>query len=277
MKTAKIILQTYLDEIEHKKATGGEITGISSGFVDIDRVTCGWQRENLIFLGGVPGMGTSSLLDNFAMNAIKSHPNSRVAIYSPFSSESEWINSLVSSEGKIDSTRLRRGDLGEDDMDRVLYAARMINQVGNRLFHSTGMFLTVSEILKECLELKENGGLDLLIIDGLECLKGSDRVLELKYIAKELSIPVICSTSLLSKADHRPDKRPKMCDLPMNEDIYKVSDLLMFVYRDEYYHPDSAEVGKSEIIFAKNRQGETGKTYLAWLPTFRAFHNMLEE
>src|SRR3989338_8358825 len=131
--SVKQVLPFTLDELEKRKTAGGKITGVSSGFTDLDRVTSGWQKSDLIILAARPGMGKTALALNWGLNAVKAHPNAHVAIFTLEMSKEQLVERLLSAEGKIDSTRLRSGDLGEDDMDRVLYAARMINNVGDRL------------------------------------------------------------------------------------------------------------------------------------------------
>ncbi len=288
--SAKHVLQLTLDELEKRKAAGGKITGISSGFFDLDRITCGWQKSDLIILAARPGMGKTALALNWGLNAVKSHANSHVAIFTLEMSKEQLVERLLSAEGKIDSTRLRRGDLGEDDMDRVMYAARMINQVGDRLVIDETPGITVAELRTRCRRYKREHGLDLVVIDYLQLMSGSQTAAKqgrereigeistnLKGLAKELSVPVIALAQLNRGPDARPDKRPKMSDLRESGAMEQDADLIMFVYRDEYYNPDSADVGKSEIIIAKNRHGETGKSYLAWLPNFVSFHNLLED
>lgn len=288
--SVKQVLPFTLDELEKRKTAGGKITGVSSGFTDLDRVTSGWQKSDLIILAARPGMGKTALALNWGLNAVKAHPNAHVAIFTLEMSKEQLVERLLSAEGKIDSTRLRSGDLGEDDMDRVLYAARMINQIGDRLAIDETPGITIAELRTRCRRYKREHGLDLILIDYLQLMSGSQTAAKqgrereigeistnLKALAKELSVPVIALAQLNRGPDARPDKRPKMSDLRESGAMEQDADLIMFVYRDEYYNPESADVGKSEVIIAKNRHGETGKTHLAWLPNFVSFHNLLEE
>lgn len=290
LHSAKEVLQLTLDQLEKRKAAGGAITGVSSGFTDLDKFTSGWQQSDLIILAARPGMGKTALALNWCMNAIKTHSEARVAIFTLEMSKEQLVERLLSAEGKIDSTRLRRGDLGEDDMDRVMYAARMINKFGERLVIDETPGITVNELRARCRRYKREHGLDLVIIDYLQLMSGSQVAAKqgrereigeistnLKGLAKELSVPVIACAQLNRGPDARPDKRPKMSDLRESGAMEQDADLIMFVYRDEYYNPESSDVGKSEVIVAKNRHGETGKCLLAWLPNFVSFHNLLEE
>ena len=272
LSLAKDVLGKFLDDLDSKIANR---MGISSGFFDLDSMMGYWLPETLNFVGGVPGMGCSELLNGFCLNALKSHSDIHVAYFTPILSNSQWIGMLVSNEGKIDYQRLQKGDLGEDEKDRVMHVGRILNRIGNRLFHSSEMFLTCEEIKSECLRIKENWRLDLIIVDDFNSIVGEHKAASLKEIAKELSIPVICSVSLdHNRINNRADKRPKIGDLPSNEDIYKLADRTLFLYRDEFYNPDTDYVGKSELIFFNEHFG--GKSYLAWLPSFCSFHNMLE-
>ena len=290
LMSAKEILQLTLDELEKRRASGGEITGISSGFMDLDKVTCGWQKSDLVILAARPGMGKTALALNWALNAVKTHSECHVAIFTLEMSKEQLVERLISAEGKIDSTRLRRGDFGEDDMDRVMYAARQINGVGERLMIDETPGISVADLRARCKRYKREHGLDLVLIDYLQLMTGSQTAAKqgrereigeistnLKALAKELSVPVIALAQLNRGPDARPDKRPKMSDLRESGAMEQDADLIMFVYRDEYYNPESADVGKSEVIIAKNRHGETGRCYLAWLPNFVSFGNLLED
>lgn len=288
--SAKNVLEATLAELEKRKNAGGEISGLSSGFFELDRVTCGWQKSDLIILAARPGMGKTALALNWGMNAVKADPNCKVAIFSLEMSKEQLVERLISAEGKVDSTRLRSGNLGEDDVDRVMFAARSLNEIGDRLAIDDTPAINISELRARCRRYKREHGLDMVLIDYLQLMtasssaqkQGREREIgeistNLKALAKELSIPIIACAQLNRSPDSRPDKRPKMSDLRESGAMEQDADLIMFVYRDDYYNPESSDIGKSEVIVGKNRHGETGKVHLAWLPNFVSFHNCIED
>jgi replicative DNA helicase len=183
---------------------------------------------------------------------------------------------------------MRKGDLTEEDQNRLMHAARSINQFSHRLAIDETPAITLSELRSRCRRYHKEHGLDLVIIDYLQLMgsnsRGDNREREvseisagLKALAKELAIPVIALAQLNRGADARTDKRPKISDLRESGSIEQDADQILFVYRDEYYNPNSELTGKSEIIIGKNRHGETGTVYLAFLPNFVSFHNLIRE
>src|SRR3990167_1142755 len=284
--SVKKILETLLDTLEKRMADSGTLSGIASGFTDLDKITNGWHQNDLIILAARSSMGKTSLALNWAMNAVKSKPDCNVGIFCLEMSKEQLIERLLSSEGKIDSAKILRGNLNEDDKDRMMYAARILNDLGDRLtVVGDAPGLPIKELLEKTRLLKEQHGLDLLIIDYLQLItgNGSEREIDeivksLKSLAHELSIPVICCSQLISAADSRPDKRPKMSDFGARaRTIEDHADLIIFIYRDDYYNLESEDVGKSEILLAKNRHGETGRIYLAWHPHFVSFYPLIED
>lgn len=287
--SAKRILETHLETLERKMASGGSLTGVVCGFTELDKITGGWQKNDLIVLAARPGMGKTGLALNWAMNAVKSNPDCKVGIFTLEMSKEQIVDRLLASEGTIDSSRLCQGDLSEDDKNRLMYVARILNDLGDRLVILDTAGLSINELLQRARRIKSNCGLDLLIIDYMQLItasnkaqnQGRDRELEeiskqLKILANELSIPVICCSQLSRRPDGRPDKRPKMNDLESSS-IEDHADLILFIYRDDYYNPESDDAGITEILIAKNRHGETGKIFLAWHPHFVSFYNLIEE
>ncbi len=286
----KDIIQLTVDELDKRRAAGGEVSGISSGFIDLDKITAGWQKSDLIILAARPGMGKTALGLNWGMNAVKRHPDAHVAFFTLEMSKEQLVERLLSAEGRIDSTRLRSGGYGEDDVHRIVNAANELTRVGERIVIDETPGISVAELRARCRRYKREHGLDLVIIDYLQLMSASQTAQKqgrereigeistnLKALAKELAVPVIALAQLNRGPDARPDKRPRMSDLRESGAMEQDADLIMFVYRDDYYNPESADVGKSEVIIAKNRHGETGKTLLAWLPNFVSFHNLMEE
>ena len=289
--SAKNILVPTLEELEKRISSKEETTGITSGLTDLDKYTSGWQKSDLIIVAGRPGMGKTALALNLAMNAVTHNEGNHVAIFTLEMSKEQLLERLLASSGKIDSTKIRRGNLTESDQDRLMDAARNMNQLGHRILIDETPAITISELRSRCRRLlKEAGRLDLIIIDYLQLMSGSPQArkqgrereigeisMGLKALAKELSVPVIAAAQLNRGPDARPDKRPKMSDLRESGSMEQDADLIMFVYRDEYYNPNSEFAGKAEVIVAKNRHGQTGSIYLAWLPNYISFHNLVTD
>ena len=287
--SGKEVLTSTLEGLEERIKHGGEITGKSSGFTDLDKITGGWQNSDLIIVAARPGMGKTALALNWALNACK-QSNANVAIFTLEMSRNQLMERLLSSEGRVDSTSLRKGNLSEDDQDRLMQAARTIHQTGAKIRIDETPGITLAEIRSRCKRLKKESALDLIIIDYLQLMAGSDVAkkqgrereiseisMGLKALAKELSVPVIAAAQLNRGPDSRPDKRPKISDLRESGSMEQDADQILFVYRDDYYNPNSELAGKAEIIIAKNRHGETASVYLAWLPNYVSFHNLIEE
>ncbi|MBI2602523.1 MAG: replicative DNA helicase [Deltaproteobacteria bacterium] len=288
--SAKKILETLLETLEKRMAAAGTLSGVASGFTELDKITGGWQKSDLIILAARPGMGKTALALNWAMSAVKSKPDSKVGVFTLEMSKEQLVERLLSAEGKVDSNKLRQGDMSEDDKDRLMYAARILNDLGDRLVIDETPGLSISELRARSRRFKREHGLDLIIIDYLQLMtasqtaqrQGREREISeistsLKALAKEIAIPVIACAQLNRSPDARPDKRPKMSDLRESGAMEQDADLIMFIYRDDYYNPESEDAGKSEILLAKNRHGETGKVYLAWHPHFVSFYNLIEE
>jgi replicative DNA helicase len=288
--SAREILLPTLEELEKRISAEGKLTGISSGFTELDKVTGGWQKSDLVILAARPGMGKTALALNWAMNGIKSQDDRKVAIFTLEMSKEQVVERLLSAEGRIDSTRLRKGELNEDDQDRLMHAARNIHSIGQRIVVDETPGITLSELRSRCRRFKKEQGIDLVIIDYLQLMSGSQVAqkqgrereigeisMGLKSLAKELAIPIIACAQLNRGPDSRPDKRPKMSDLRESGSMEQDADLIMFVYRDDYYNANSEFAGKSEVIIAKNRHGSTGTVHLAWLPNFVSFHNLMKD
>ena len=286
---AKDIIIPTLEELERRINAEGFITGVSSGFHDLDKITGGWQKSDLIILAGRPGMGKTALGLNWAMNAVR-EAKKTTAIFTLEMSKNQLMERLLSSEGRIDSTSLRKGDMSEDDQDRLMQAARMMNENGSYIVIDETPGISVSELRSRCRRYKKEHGLDLVVIDYLQLMRGTEIArkqgrereigeisMGLKSLAKELGVPVIAMAQLNRGPDSRPDKRPKISDLRESGSMEQDADQILFVYRDDYYNPNSEFAGKAEVIIAKNRHGETASVYLAWLPNFVSFHNLLKE
>jgi replicative DNA helicase len=282
------VLVSTIEDLEARINSEGSITGVSTGFIDLDKATGGWQPSDLIILAARPGMGKTALALNWALNAVKAEKT--VAVFTLEMSKEQLMQRLLSAEGRVDSTRMRKGDLTDEDQDRLMHAARSINQFASRLAIDETPAISLTEVRSRCRRYHKEFGLSLVIIDYLQLMGShstwrkesrerevSEISMGLKALAKELHVPVIALAQLNRGPDSRTDKRPKISDLRESGSMEQDADQIIFVYRDEYYNPNSEYAGKSEVIIGKNRHGETGTVFLAFLPNFVSFHNLVKE
>lgn len=290
LSNAPDTVASTLAEIERRIGHDSDITGLSSGFTDLDHFTGGWQKSDLVILAARPGMGKTALALNWLINGIKSGDNVHAVIFSLEMSKEQLMERLISAQGRLDSTKLRKGNLNEDEQDRLMNAARDLHRMGNRLMIDETPGISLFEIRSRCRRYKKEHGLDLIIIDYLQLMSGSAQAqkqsrereiseisMGLKALAKELAVPVIALAQLNRGPDARPDKKPKISDLRESGSMEQDADQIMFVYRDEYYNPDSEFAGKAEVLVSKNRHGEIGSCLLAWQPNYVSFFNLLKE
>ena len=281
------VVTRTLEIIESRIALDGACPGVSSGFPDLDKFTGGWQKSDLIILAARPGMGKTALALNWAMNALKANPEHRVAVFTLEMSREQLVERLMAAEGRVDSSRLRRGDLPDADQDRLLHASRRLHELQNRLVIDETPGISLAELRSRARRYRREHGLHLILIDYLQLMSSTSHAqkqgrereigeisMGLKSLAKELSLPVITLAQLNRSPDARPDKRPKMSDLRESGSMEQDADQILFVYRDEYYNPHSEQAGKAEILVGKNRHGETGSLFLAWFPNFVSFHSL---
>lgn len=282
------VLPPTLDELEKRLTADGSVTGVPSGFTDLDNITGGWQKSDLIILAARPAMGKTALALNWAMNAAKkSFP---VAIFTLEMSSNQLMMRLLSAEARVDSSRLRKGSLTEDEQDRLMYGAKVIHGLPSILAIDETPAIGLIELRSRCRRFKKEHGLELVIVDYLQLMGSTmDKRLEnrereiseismgLKALAKELNIPVIALAQLNRGPEKRTDKRPNLSDLRESGALEQTADIILFVYRDEYYNPSSEHVGKAEVIIGKNRHGATDKVFLAFQPNFVSFHNLAKE
>lgn len=288
---ASVALKSTVDAIERRIAHSGEITGVPSGFNDLDKFTGGWQSSDLVILAARPGMGKTALALNWAINALECGDSEAcAAVFTLEMSKEQLVERLISSKGQIDSVKMRKGLLDEEEQDRLMHGARSIHGLGNRLVIDETPGITLLEVRSRCRRYKkEKGRIDLVVIDYLQLMQGSimaqkqsrereisEISMGLKALAKELSVPIIALAQLNRGPDARPDKRPRISDLRESGSMEQDADQIMFVYRDEYYNPESEHAGKAEVLIAKNRHGETGSAFLAWQPNYVSFFNLAE-
>jgi replicative DNA helicase len=275
------LLGPAIEKAEELNRRGSEITGVPTGFRDLDRKLAGLHPTNLVIVAARPGMGKTTLALNIAQNvSLHGHP---VAIFSLEMSREEVVSRMLCSTGRIDSQKLRTGRLAESDFTKLSQAASTLYKKPIYVDDSAG--LTVTEIRAKCRRLKRKPGLGLVIVDYLQLMQGTNgenRQQEiatisrnLKNLARELHVPVIAVSQLNRSLESREDKRPRLGDLRESGAIEQDADVVMFIYRHEYYHPEAIETkGIAEVAVAKHRQGAVGRIEMTFLPEFTLFADM---
>ncbi len=275
------LLGPAIERAEELQRIGSDVTGIPTGFSDLDRKLAGLHKTNLVVIAARPGMGKTALALNIAQNVARhDHP---VAIFSLEMSREEIVTRMLCAEGRIDSQKLRTGQLSEADFTKLSNAAGTLYKKPIYVDDSPG--LTVTEIRAKCRRLRRRPGLDLVIVDYLQLMQGSggeNRQQEialisrsLKNLARELQVPIIAISQLNRSLEQREDKRPRLGDLRESGAIEQDSDVVAFIYRDEYYNPENIETqGIAEIVIAKHRQGAVGRVQMTFLPEFTLFADM---
>ena len=278
------ILQVTYEKIVQLHEDPTALTGIPSGFDALDALTNGLQRSDLILIAARPSMGKTAFALNLCQHAAVKEKKS-VAIFSLEMAADQLVQRLLSAQSLVSIGDIRTGQIEDDDWFKL---ARSSAQLGeSKIFIDDTPGITVAEIRSKCRRLKMNQGLDLIMIDYLQLMSGGGKQenrqqeistisRSLKSIAREMNCPVIALSQLSRASELRADHRPILSDLRESGAIEQDADLVMFLYRDEYYNPDTVDEklkGIGEIIIAKQRNGETGKIYLAWLGKFTKFAN----
>lgn len=279
-------LASALDRIDYLYQYGGEITGISTGFTDFDKMTAGLQRSDLIIIAGRPAMGKTTFAMNIAEHiAIKN--KLPVAVFSMEMSAEQLVMRILSSLSGVYLQNIRTGKLVDDDWNRISSAVTMLS--GAPLFIDESGGLNPTELQARARRLmREHGELGLIVVDYVQLMQVPEikesRTIEvsmisraLKLLAKDLNVPVIALSQLNRSLEQRPDKRPRMADLRESGSLEQDADIIVFIYRDEVYHEDSADKGKAEIIIGKQRNGPTGKVTLTFLGHITKFANYTDD
>ena len=281
------VLKEAFENLEIAAQHSGEITGLTTGFTDLDKLTAGLQSTDLIILAGRPAMGKTSFALNVAYNAAArtGHP---AIIFSLEMSKEQLVRRMLTSEGRVDANKLRSPNkLDAADWRRLTDTAGVLHKVPIYLDDSAPM--TPIEIRAKARRLKASRGLGLIVIDYLQLMQGggkrqtnreqeiSEISRTLKMLAKEVDVPIIALSQLNRGLESRPDKRPMMSDLRESGAIEQDADIIMFVYRDEVYHEDTEDKGVAEIIVAKQRSGPTGTVRLAFQGQYTRFENLSQE
>jgi replicative DNA helicase len=278
----KDVVIESLESIEAAARNKGTVTGVPTGFYDLDYKTAGLQPSDLILIAARPSMGKTALVLNIAEHvAIKE--NIPTVIFSLEMSKDQLVKRIMAMHSKINSQSLRTGDLTDDEWVELVETARIIGNSNLVIDDTAG--ISVSELRSKCRKLKLENNLGLVIIDYLQLMTGSKRAesrqqeiseisRSLKALAREIDAPVIALSQLSRAVEQRPDKRPMLSDLRESGAIEQDADVVMFIYRDDYYNHDSEDKGISEIIIGKQRNGPTGTVKLAWLPEYTKFANL---
>ena len=281
MVTIGVVLQDVMERLAELTAAGGEkVPGLSTGFSAVDSKINGLNDSDLLLLAARPGMGKTSMALNVALSAAK-ESGKTVAIFSLEMSREQLVTRLIATEGLVENTRLVTGNLRESDWVKIAEAASALSRTDIRI--DDNPLLTVADMNAKCRRLDNLG---LVVIDYLQLMtsaggKGysgenrqqavSDISRMLKIMAKELQVPVLCLSQLSRANEKREDKRPMLSDLRESGAIEQDADIVMFLYRDDYYNEDSEKRNIAECIIAKNRHGETGKVPLRWMQEYTAF------
>ncbi len=275
-----VVLETndMLAEIYQNK---GKMTGVPTGITDLDKTFFGLQKSDFILIAARPSMGKTSFALNIATYAAV-HGNVPVVIFSLEMSSTQLVSRIISSEMLIDSNHLRTGELTDEDWEKIAASMSTLGQAPIYINDSTNV--TISDIRAKCRRLKVEKGLGMIMIDYLQLMQGSrsenrqNEIAEisrsLKILAKELDVPIVALSQLSRAPDQRSDHRPMLSDLRESGSIEQDADIVMFLYRDEKYNPDTEEKNVAECIIAKNRNGETGTVKMFWAGQYTRFMNL---
>lgn len=277
------IVSDAIDSIEKASHNKGNVTGVATGFLDLDYKTAGMQPSDLVLIAARPSMGKTAFVLNIA-EYVAFKQDKTVAIFSLEMSKEQLVNRLFSMEAKVDSQHLRTGNLSETEWEKLIESAGVIGK--SKLIIDDTPGISIPELRSKCRKYKLEHNLEMIIIDYLQLMSGSGRSTDsrqqeisdisrsLKALARELHVPVIALSQLSRAVEQRPDHRPMLSDLRESGAIEQDADVVMFIYRDDYYNKDTERKGIAEIIIAKQRNGPIGTVELVWLPDFTKFANL---
>lgn len=276
------VVMNAMDKIEAASRNKGAVTGIPTGFIDLDYRTAGMQPSDLVLIAARPSMGKTAFVLNIAEH-VAFKQNKSVAIFSLEMSKEQLVNRMFSLESRVDAQHLRTGQLSDQEWEKLIESAGIIGRSGLIIDDTPG--ITVSELRSKCRKFKLEQDLSMIIIDYLQLMTGSGRSdsrqqeisdisRSLKSLARELSVPVLALSQLSRAVEQRPDHRPMLSDLRESGAIEQDADVVMFIYRDDYYNKDTEKKDVAEIIIAKQRNGPIGTIELAWLPQYTKFANL---
>lgn len=278
----KTVVLNALDRIEAASRMKGSVTGIPTGFIDLDYKTSGFQPSDLILIAARPSMGKTAFVLNIAQY-MAFHNDVTVAVFSLEMSKEQLVNRLLSLESKVDSQAIRTGNLSDDDWAKLIEGAGTIGKSNLIIDDTPG--ISISELRSKCRKYKLENNLGIVMIDYLQLMTGSKKTdsrqqeisdisRSLKELARELNVPVVALSQLSRAVEQRPEHRPMLSDLRESGAIEQDADVVMFLYRDDYYNKDSDMKGIAEVIIAKQRNGPIGTVNLVWLPNYTKFANI---
>ncbi|MDF2647401.1 MAG: dnaC, partial [Paenibacillus sp.] len=276
------VLMEVFEKVEQLYSNKGGSTGIPSGFIDLDKMTSGFQRSDLVILAARPSVGKTAFALNVAQN-VGVRAKETVAIFSLEMGAAQLVQRMICAEANVDANRMRTGYLEGDDWEKLTMAIGALSEAN--IYIDDSPSITVADIRAKCRRLQQEKGLGMILIDYLQLIagrgKGDNRQQEvseisrtLKQIARELNVPVIALSQLSRGVEQRQDKRPMMSDLRESGSIEQDADIVAFLYRDDYYDKESEKKNIIEIIIAKQRNGPVGTVELAFLKQFNKFVNM---
>jgi len=275
----KDVVLDVFNLLEERSKHDGTMTGLTTGFTDIDRLTAGLQKSDFVLIAARPSMGKTALALNLALNtAVKDKAN--VAVFSLEMAKEQLVQRIVSMESLVESNKLRSGELEGDDWEKITRASSRISEANIYIDDTPG--ITLFELQSKCRRLSAQQGLDLVVIDYLQLMEGEGKSESrqqeisslsrgLKGLAREMNCPVVSLSQLSRAPEQRQDHRPILSDLRESGAIEQDADVVMFLYRDEYYNEDTEKRGVAEVKIAKHRNGPTGTIELAWVERFTKF------
>ncbi len=276
------ILETSIENIENLYKNKSNVTGIETGFTDFDMKTSGLQKSDFILIAARPSMGKTAFVINIAQYAAL-HKNVTTAIFSLEMSKEQLVNRMICTEALVDAHKLRTGDIQADDWYKIAEAVAALSEAP--IYIDDKSSITIPELRAKCRRLKKEKNLGLVVIDYLQLMNGSgkneNRQQEisnisraLKGLARELDVPVVALSQLSRAVEQRKPPKPMLSDLRESGAIEQDADLVCFLYRDEYYNPESEKRGQAEVIIAKQRNGSVGTVNLSWLGQYTKFANL---
>ena len=270
---------TELEQLYNQKQ---HITGVASGFIDLDNKTAGFHKSDLVLIAARPAMGKTAFALNIASYAAVS-ANTPVVVFSLEMSKEQCANRILCSQAMVDSEKVAKGDISDEDWSKLAIASGELSESAG-IFIDDSAGINIAEIRAKCRKLKLEKNIGLVVIDYLQLIQGSGNTKSreqeiaeisrsLKILAKEIEVPVIALSQLSRAPEARPDHRPMLQDLRESGSIEQDADIVMFLYRDDYYNPETEAKNIAEVIIAKHRAGPTGTVELLWMPSYTKFAN----
>jgi replicative DNA helicase len=285
IKPIKEVFYEAITNVSNAYRLQGQVTGVATGFSDLDYMTSGFQRSDFILIAARPSMGKTALALNIAEH-MALREKKGVGIFSLEMGAAQLANRLMAMNSRVDASTLRSGKISGDDFQKITESGTLFGRSG--LFIDDTPGISVSEVRAKCRRLKAQGKLDIIFIDYLQLMQGSGRAesrqqevsqisRDLKGLARELDIPVVALSQLSRTVESRKPPKPMLSDLRESGAIEQDADVVMFIYREDYYNKDTKRKNVSDIIIAKQRNGPVGDIHLVWLPQYTKFANMSKD